>query len=106
MSRLFSTCLAAIVSSLLMAPPDASAQVNPGPISWRYTGYPESMEWWLEYETLPGWNYVIEESQDLQTWSPMAGGFAYGDGGLKRRFIIHDPVPPEPGADPPPPAEP
>lgn len=82
--------------------PVAAAQNNPGPIQWRYVGYAETAEWWLEFETLPGWNYVIEQSQNLQTWEPMPGGFAYGDGGVKHQFITHGPVPPVPGSQPPP----
>jgi hypothetical protein len=90
----------------LFQPMEAPAQVNPLPISWRYQGYVESSEWWLEHETLPGWNYLVEESQDLATWVPMAGGFTYGDGGLKRHFITQGPVPVESGEPPPPPTAP
>ncbi len=92
--------LIGFASTLLLGVPASQAQANPPPISWNYRGYAETQEWWLEYETLPGWNYVIEESQDLSAWTPMAGGFAYGDGGLKRRFITSGPVPPEPDGIP------
>ena len=36
----------------------------------------------------------------------MAGGFAYGDGGVKRRFITHGPVPSESNDPSPPPVTP
>lgn len=75
------------------------------PISWRYVPYPETGEWWLEYDAAPGFTYLIEESQDLAAWQPMAGGFYYGDGSTVRQFVTKGPMPGDPGA-PAPPASP
>lgn len=101
--------LALMFSVLLALSGTALAQTVPvlnPPIAWRYVPYPETGEWWLEYDTVPGFTYLIEESQDLVSWQPSAGGFYYGDGGTVRKFVTTGPMPGDPNAPAPLPSPP
>ncbi len=61
------------------------------------TAHPEGIgNWFLRFDTLPGYLYSIEETQDLTTWDPSPNGYFYGDGTPMQSFICEGPMPPDP----------
>jgi hypothetical protein len=58
------------------------AQTAPPPPVAEFTAQKvgDTGKWSLEFDTIPGYGYTVEESQDLATWSALPGGWFYGNG--------------------------
>lgn len=51
-------------------------------------------KWSLVFDTLPGYGYTVEESQDLENWTPAGNGMFYGNGSQQKCYICDGPMPP------------
>lgn len=55
-------------------------------------------KWSLVFDTLPGYGYTVEESQDLVSWTPAGNGMFYGNGSQQKCYICDGPMPPAPSS--------
>jgi hypothetical protein len=51
-------------------------------------------KWSLQFPTVRGYAYQVEESTDLENWTPSANGHFYGNGNTQKCFICDGPIPP------------
>jgi hypothetical protein len=51
-------------------------------------------KWYLKFPTVRGYAYQVEESTDLENWTPSANGHYYGNGNTQKCFICDGPIPP------------
>ncbi len=51
-------------------------------------------KWSLQFETIPGYGYTVEQSQDLEHWDSAPNGLFYGNGNGQKCYICDGPMPP------------
>jgi hypothetical protein len=51
-------------------------------------------KWSLQFPTVRGYAYQVEESTDLENWTPSANSHFYGNGNTQKCFICDGPIPP------------
>ena len=102
MRNLFSPARVSFAAMALMLQAPAPAYELPALENPEFFGEADGSvgKWSLCFPTVPGCEYTVQQSTDLNEWTAIPGATYYGTGDLEKCYICDGPLPSEPAPTP------